>query len=59
MSWRIPSPFRLVHGLILRDFMVKIWGFSSKKLDAKDVDIRFDPTVGLYNTSTHFPQILH
>ena len=30
VSWRIPSPFRLVLGLILRDLIVGAWVFSLK-----------------------------
>ena len=47
MSRRIPSPFRLVLGLILRDVIVGALGFSPKKGESNVADIMFAPIDGL------------
>jgi hypothetical protein len=50
MLCRIPSPFRLECGAILKDMTVGAQVSSPKQVSAKDFDMRFAPIVGLYNT---------
>jgi hypothetical protein len=58
MLCRIPSPFRLECGAIQMDLTVGARGSSPKQVSEKDFDMRFAPTVGLYNISIQFPWIL-
>ena len=51
MLCRIPSHFRLDYGAILKDLTVGARGSLPRQVSAKDFDMRFAPTVVLYNTS--------
>jgi hypothetical protein len=52
MLCKTPSPFRIVRGATRKVLLVGVVNLSPKQDVAKDFDMIFTPTVGLYNVST-------